>query len=85
MTATLHQPWRIADLSLAELLKQGRAATRDQCMAEMRLAILGDCATQHYSQCVAAALKLPVLATARKKRTSSQSPRMFGTLLLRGD
>ena len=35
--------------------------------------------------CVAAALKLPVLATARKKRTSSQSPRMFGTLFLRGD
>jgi hypothetical protein len=34
---------------------------------------------------VAAALKLPVLATARKKRTSSQSPRMFGTLFLRGD
>ena len=33
---------------------------------------------------VAAALKLPVLATARKNLTSSQSPRIFGTLLLRG-
>jgi hypothetical protein len=33
---------------------------------------------------VAAALKLPVFATARKKRTSSQSPRMFGTLFFRG-
>src|SRR5262245_29882954 len=58
MIATAHQPWRIAELSLAELLKQGRSATRDQCNAELRLAILGDCATQHYSQCVAAALKL---------------------------
>src|SRR4029077_13551229 len=34
--------------------------------------------------CVAAALKLPVLATARKNLTSSQSPRILGTLLLRG-
>jgi len=34
--------------------------------------------------CVAAALKLPVFATARKKRTSSQSPRMFGTLFFLG-
>jgi FkbH-like protein len=58
MTAAVHQPWRIADLSLAELLKQGRSATRDHCNTELRLAILGDCATQHYSQCVAAALKL---------------------------
>ena len=34
---------------------------------------------------VAAALKLPVLATARKNLTSSQSPRIFGTLFMRGE
>jgi FkbH-like protein len=58
MIATVYQPWHIADLSLAELLKQGRSVARDHCNAELRLGVLGDCATQHYSQCVAAALKL---------------------------
>jgi FkbH-like protein len=58
MTATAYQPWQIADLSLADLLKKGRSVARDHCNAELRLGILGDCATQHYSQCVAAALKL---------------------------
>jgi FkbH-like protein len=52
------QPWQIADLSLAELLKKGKAVERGHCNAELRLGILGDCATQHYSQCLAAALKL---------------------------
>ncbi len=52
------QPWRIADLSLAELLKQGKAVERSHCNAELRLGILGECATQHYTQCLAAALKL---------------------------
>ena len=52
------QPWQIADLSLAELLKQGKAVEREGCHTELRLGILGDCATQHYSQCLAAALKL---------------------------
>jgi FkbH-like protein len=56
MTAT--QPWQIADLSLAELLKQGKVVERAHCNSELRLGILGDCATQHYSQCLAAALKL---------------------------
>jgi FkbH-like protein len=62
MTAEIHpwqtQPWQIADLSLAELLKKGKAVERGHCDAELRLGILGDCATQHYSQCLAAALKL---------------------------
>jgi FkbH-like protein len=58
MTSTAYQSWQIADLSLSELLKKGRSVARDQCSAELRLGILGDCATQHYSQCVAAALKL---------------------------
>ena len=57
MTGTT-QTWQIADLSLAELLKKGKAVERDRCNAGFRLGILGDCATQHYSQCVAAALKL---------------------------
>lgn len=52
------QAWQIADLSLAELLKQGKAVAREHCNSELRLGILGDGATQHYSQCVAAALKL---------------------------
>jgi FkbH-like protein len=52
------QPWQIADLSLAELLKRGKAVERGQCTSELRLGILGECATQHYSQCLAAALKL---------------------------
>ena len=52
------QPWQIADLSLAELLKQGKAVERAHCNGELRLGILGDGATQHYSQCLAAALKL---------------------------
>jgi FkbH-like protein len=56
MTGT--QPWQIADLSLAELLKRGKAVGRQHCNSELRLGILGDGATQHYSQCVAAALKL---------------------------
>jgi len=58
MTTDAYQPWQIADLSLADLLKQGRALAREECKTELRLGILGDCATQHYSQCVAAALKL---------------------------
>lgn len=58
MTTVAYQPWQIADLSLADLLMKGRAVTRDQCNTELRLGILGDCATQHYSRCLAAALKL---------------------------
>ena len=59
MPARQTQPWQIADLSLAELLKQGQGGrARALPTAELRLGILGDCATQHYSQCVAAALKL---------------------------
>ena len=41
------QPWRIADLSLAELLKQGKAVERGHCNTEIRLGILGDGETQH--------------------------------------
>jgi FkbH-like protein len=58
MTAEAHQPWQIADLSLADLLKKGRSVDRRHCNATLRLGILGDCATQHYSQCLASALKL---------------------------
>ena len=36
------QPWQIADLSLAELLKQGKAVERGHCNTEIRLGILGD-------------------------------------------
>jgi FkbH-like protein len=52
------QSWQISDLSLAELLGKGRAVEHEHCNTELRLGILGDCATQHYSQCLAAALKL---------------------------
>ena len=58
MTSTAYQPWQIADLTLADLLKKGRSVAQDDCKAGLRLGILGDCATQHYTQCLAAALKL---------------------------
>ena len=58
MTSAAYQPWQIADLTLADLLKKGRSVVKDDCKAGLRLGILGDCATQHYTQCLAAALKL---------------------------
>ncbi len=54
---SLPQAWQIADLSLSELLKRGKAIKREDCEKTIRLAVLGDCATQHYTECLVAALK----------------------------
>lgn len=52
------QPWKISELSLTELLRAGKKVGRDACQRELRIGILGDCATQHYSECVTAAFRL---------------------------
>ena len=51
------QAWEIASLSLTELLKRGRSIAREDCGKTIRLAVLGDCATQHYAECLSAALR----------------------------
>jgi FkbH-like protein len=52
------QPWEIGDLPLHRLLAAGRRVTRESCAHPVRLAVLGDAATQHYCQALAAVLKL---------------------------
>lgn len=52
------QPWALADLTVPALLKRGRRVTREDCDAELRLAVLGDCATQHYRATLEACVKL---------------------------
>lgn len=52
------QPWELPDLSLLELLKLGKAVPKESTTRSVRLAILGDAATQHYRQAMEAVLKL---------------------------
>ena len=52
------QAWEIADLSLQELLKLDRTLSRADCERGVRIAVLGNCATQHYTKCLSAALKI---------------------------
>jgi FkbH-like protein len=57
MTSVI-QPWKISELSLADLINRGKVVNRDACGTVLRLAVLGDCATQHYTNCLSATLKL---------------------------
>jgi FkbH-like protein len=52
------QPWELVDLPLHRLIALGRRIGRDQCHQSLRFAVLGDAATQHYCQALAAVLKL---------------------------
>jgi FkbH-like protein len=52
------QAWKIADLTLRELLKLEKDIKQEDCSQALRLAVLGDCATQHYTRCLAGALKV---------------------------
>lgn len=52
------QAWKIAELSLRELLSFNRSIKQDQCPNKISIAISGDCATQHYTQCLSAAMKI---------------------------
>ena len=52
------QAWELADLPLHRLVSLGRRITREQCANALRVAVLGDAATQHYCQALAATLKL---------------------------
>lgn len=51
------QPWQIGDLPLAKLLAAGRRVERGNQKA-VRVAVLGDAATQHYCMALSAAFKL---------------------------
>lgn len=51
------QPWALADLPLHRLLSLGRKVA-DKDLPEIRIAILGNAATQHYHQALAAVFKL---------------------------
>lgn len=57
MTSTI-QPWKISEMSLVDLINEGKLVDRKACGVALRMAVLGDCATQHYTNCLSAALKL---------------------------
>jgi FkbH-like protein len=57
-TASVTQAWQIADLPLHKLLALGRKVAKPEPAQTIRLAILGDAATQHYNQALSAALKI---------------------------
>jgi FkbH-like protein len=52
------QAWRLVDLPLHKLLGAARRVERAPTMRDVRIAVLGDAATQHYCQALAAVLKL---------------------------
>lgn len=52
------QAWEISDLSLQELLTFERTLSRADCERAVSVAVLGNCATQHYTKCLSAALKI---------------------------
>jgi len=52
------QAWELADLPFHKLISGGRRVHRNDCAHQVRVAILGDAATQHYNQALAAVLKL---------------------------
>jgi FkbH-like protein len=52
------QAWQLADLPLHKLVAAGRKVSRESCRHQVRLAVLGDSATQHYCQALTAAMKL---------------------------
>ncbi len=52
------QAWKLAELSIPQLAAQAAEATPEKCARSSRIAVLGDCATQNYTQTLAAVLKL---------------------------
>ena len=52
------QAWELADLPLHRLISLGRRVDRNKCAHQLRVAVLGDSATQHYGQALAAVLGL---------------------------
>jgi FkbH-like protein len=52
------QPWELTDIALHRLLALGRRVDRAACARTLRIALLGDAATQHYGQALSAVLKL---------------------------
>jgi FkbH-like protein len=52
------QPWRLAELPLHKLIASGRKVSQQSCARTARIAVLGDAATQHYCQALAATMKL---------------------------
>lgn len=57
-TVAWSQPWELADLPFNKLIAQSRRVDRNACAHRVRVAILGDAATQHYAQALAAVMKL---------------------------
>ena len=52
------QAWRLAELPLHKLIASGRKVSPQSCARVVRIAVLGDAATQHYCQALAAMMKL---------------------------
>ena len=52
------QAWRLAELPLHKLIASGRKVSPQSCARVVRIAVLGDAATQHYCQALAATMKL---------------------------
>jgi FkbH-like protein len=52
------QAWELVDMPFHRLISLGRRVDRDKCPNCLRFALLGDAATQHYGQALAASLKL---------------------------
>ena len=52
------QAWELADLPFHKLISLGRRIDRNECAQQVRVALLGDAATQHYSQALAAIFRL---------------------------
>jgi len=52
------QAWELVDMPYHRLISLGRRVDRTKCSHDLRLAILGDAATQHYAQALGAVLKL---------------------------
>lgn len=52
------QAWRLAELPLHKLIAAGRKVAQPSCARVARIAVLGDAATQHYCQALAAMFKL---------------------------
>jgi FkbH-like protein len=52
------QAWELADLPLHRLISEGRRVTKTEDFGVLRIAVLGDAATQHYCQALGAVLKL---------------------------
>jgi len=52
------QAWKLAELSISQLAAMAGEIAPGDCARTSRIAVLGDCATQNYTQTLAAVLKL---------------------------